>query len=46
LERERLKAWLIVAANNHYAGLGTATANMFRVMSGRRGNAKGNSLTI
>jgi hypothetical protein len=24
----------IVAANNHYAGFGAATANMFRVMSG------------
>ena len=24
----------IVAANNHYAGFGAATANMFRVMKG------------
>ncbi len=30
---ERVKTG-IVAANNHYAGFGAATANMFRVMSG------------
>ncbi|HZO11486.1 MAG TPA: DUF72 domain-containing protein, partial [Nitrososphaeraceae archaeon] len=33
-ENEKDVKTAIVAANNHYAGFGAATANMFRVMSG------------
>ncbi|MGH9922441.1 MAG: hypothetical protein ACRD38_06795 [Nitrososphaerales archaeon] len=35
-EEEKVK-FAIVAANNHYAGFGPATANVFRQMMGRKG---------